>query len=240
MSEPASALETLPAIAGSESLADQVYSVLRTATRRGVLTPGQKVTERQLADQLDVSPTPVREALRQLVHEGLFERTGPRSLRVAEYEKDVRREIAEAEAALCGLAARLAARKVTSALINELEAILDESDSVVERLLAAKSPRERDSDVEQILTLMRRFHHRIETSTGNAVIEGLLSQSRAFTDDERHDRTLITADRDAAATRRRYDQHRDILSALRSGDESLCERITIEHHLEALAALSGL
>lgn len=231
-------LETLPPITAGDSLADQVYSALRSATRRGILTPGQKVTERQLAQQFDVSPTPVREALRQLVHEKLFERTGPKSLRVADYEREDRREIAEAEAVLCGLTARLTTRKADASLIAELEAILAESDLIVERLLARESP-SREEDTARVLALMRRFHHRIETSTGNTVIEGLLQQSRAFTDDERKHRTLLSMDRDASSTKQRYRQHREILQALKAGDENLCERITVKHHLEALEFLSS-
>ena len=47
---------------------------------------------------MDVSPTPVREALRQLVHERVFERTAPRSVRVAEHGSTTLAEVAELEA----------------------------------------------------------------------------------------------------------------------------------------------
>ncbi|MCZ1003442.1 GntR family transcriptional regulator [Streptomyces mirabilis] len=50
------------------SLADQAYRRLRDAIRGGALRPGEKITERDLAARLGVSPTPIREALRQLVH----------------------------------------------------------------------------------------------------------------------------------------------------------------------------
>lgn len=61
------------------SLADQAYRRLRDAIRGGTLRPGEKITERDLAARLGVSPTPIREALRQLVHEKVVERVGPRS-----------------------------------------------------------------------------------------------------------------------------------------------------------------
>src|SRR5258708_29740571 len=95
----------------TDTLGDQVHAALRRAVPGGRLRPGERVTERDLATRLDVSPIPVREALRQLVHERIFEWAGPRSLRVAEYELTTLAEIAEVEAYLCGLAVRFATRK---------------------------------------------------------------------------------------------------------------------------------
>src|SRR5258708_40034706 len=88
----------------TDTLGDQVHAALRNAVLEGKLRPGEKVTERDLAARLHVSPTPVREALRQLVHERIFEWAGPRSLRVALYESVTLGEGAGVEAHLCGLA----------------------------------------------------------------------------------------------------------------------------------------
>src|SRR5579864_7156926 len=56
----------------SESLRKQVYQTLRTGLRKGRLGSSRTATERDLAEQLGVSRTPVREALVLLVHEGLI------------------------------------------------------------------------------------------------------------------------------------------------------------------------
>ena len=82
----------------TDTLGDQVHTALRNAVLEGRLRAGERVTERDLAKRLDVSPTPVREALRQLVHERVFERTGPRSVRVAEHGSTTLAEVAELEA----------------------------------------------------------------------------------------------------------------------------------------------
>jgi DNA-binding GntR family transcriptional regulator len=118
----------------SSTLADQVYTRLRTAVQDGSLRPGEKITERDLAARLQVSPTPVREALRQLIHERVVERAGTRALRIADYDPVTMDEIAETEARLAGLAARFAARKRTDALVAELAADLAKSDPLVARL----------------------------------------------------------------------------------------------------------
>jgi DNA-binding GntR family transcriptional regulator len=54
----------LPQLTISATLGDQAYAAIREAIVSGVLQRGQKVTERGLAESLDISATPVREALR--------------------------------------------------------------------------------------------------------------------------------------------------------------------------------
>src|ERR1700716_1446204 len=63
-------------LAPAEGLGDQAYTAIREAITAGRLVPGTKVTERDLAKQLGVSPTPVREALRRLEQEQLVIRSG--------------------------------------------------------------------------------------------------------------------------------------------------------------------
>src|SRR5918999_2547031 len=69
----------------NDTLADRSYRAIRAAITTGELRPGQKVTERGLAERLSVSPTPVREAIRRLEQDGLLERTGPRTVQVATF-----------------------------------------------------------------------------------------------------------------------------------------------------------
>ena len=77
--------DVLPQVARAGSLTEQVYRSLRESIADGRLEPGSKITERQLAAALDVSPTPVREALGKLEHEGLVERVGPRRLQIVDH-----------------------------------------------------------------------------------------------------------------------------------------------------------
>jgi DNA-binding GntR family transcriptional regulator len=222
----------------SASLADQVYARLRAAVQDGSLRRGEKITERDLAARLEVSPTPVREALRQLIHERVVERTGPRSLRIADYGAEAVREVAEMEARLCGLAARFAARKRSDALLAELARDLDEADGLVAALKAADGPTPDDERLGRVLAALRRFHRRIETAAGNPVMVALLAQSRVFSDEERH---LRTAERIAAAApafEERHRQHRDLLDAIAAGDEDRAEAVSTAHHLTALQHLS--
>src|SRR5260370_27663434 len=104
------------------SLADQAYAALREGITSGRFAPGQTLTERALAAELGVSPTPVREAISRLDHERLLERAG-RALTVASPGADRLRELVRIEAALRGVAARIAAARATAGEIEEIAAI---------------------------------------------------------------------------------------------------------------------
>lgn len=236
MRNPLGPMETM-------SLADQAYQRLRDAVREGALRPGEKITERDLAARLGVSPTPVREALRQLVHEKVVERVGPRSLRIADHSASARSQIVEAEVRLSALMARLAARSATDAQLAELSELLDRADRLVAQTEQAVA--EQGSEVEladrltAVFRLLRQFHHQMEASVGNPVLEGLLGQARAFSDEERLDLTIRLAPERAEAFRRRYREHRGLLDALLERDEERAEQLAMHHHREALIQLSS-
>ncbi|WP_424532475.1 GntR family transcriptional regulator [Sphaerisporangium viridialbum] len=224
------------------SLADQAYERLREAVRDGTLRPGEKITERDLAARLGVSPTPVREALRQLVHEKVVERVGSRALRVSHHSPDVLSEIAEAEARLSGLMAGLAARKASDRLIGELREILDRTDrlvEVIEQAAAEHDPAAWPEDqITTVFRQLRRFHHLIESAAGNPVLSGLLQQTRAFSDEERYDLTVRLLRERAPDFRRRYRQHHELLAAIADRDAERAEAVALHHHRAALRQLA--
>ncbi|MFE6887318.1 GntR family transcriptional regulator [Streptomyces sp. NPDC057694] len=225
------------------SLADQAYRRLREAIQTGSLRAGDKITERDLAARLGVSPTPVREALRQLVHERVVERVGARSLRIADHSAESRSEIVEAEIRLSALMARLAARNATEAQLADLVDLLDRGDRLVaeiEQVLSDKGPDAVEPErLAAVFRIAREFHHRVEGSVGNPVLEGLLAQARAFSDEERLDRTLRVVHEGADVFRRRYHEHRELLDALLGRDEERAERLAARHHREALDQLAA-
>jgi DNA-binding GntR family transcriptional regulator len=223
------------------SLADQAYRRLRDAIRGGALRPGEKITERDLAARLGVSP--IREALRQLVHEKVVERVGPRSLRIADHSAAARGEIVEAEVRLSALMARLAARNATAAQLTELVGLLDHADHLVagiERTLADEGIDAPVADqVTAVFRLLREFHHQVEACVANPVLEGLLAQARAFSDEERLDLTMKLAPGRAESFRSRYREHRELLDALLERDEDRAEQLAAAHHRAALVQLSS-
>jgi DNA-binding GntR family transcriptional regulator len=107
----------------SRTLGERVYRGLRDFLMAGQLQPGQKLTLRELAAALNVSPMPVREAVRRLAAEGALEMLPNRRIRVPVMTKVRFRELLNVRLALEGLAAEAAARRIRSEDIERIEAL---------------------------------------------------------------------------------------------------------------------
>src|SRR5579859_5522896 len=115
----------LPSLFRADSLAEQAYRVIREGIATGLFSAGERVTERGLAARLNVSPTPVRVALRRLEQEGLIERVSARQLRVVDHSTGTLRELLLTGAALRGLEARFATHKITDAALDRMESLVE-------------------------------------------------------------------------------------------------------------------
>lgn len=212
----------------SDTLAGRAYRSVQEAIGAGDLAPGEKITERGLAERLSMSPTPVREAIRRLEQDGLINRIGPRTVVVADIGASAVEDLAEVEIALRGLIARFAARHATPAQLDELDAVLDEADDlliVIKQRDAEGRPVEKH--LNTLLDTMQRFNDAVAACAGNAVLARLLEQTRVFTRAERRTRML---DRVLANHRfglDRYTSHRALVRALRAGDSATAEQIAM-------------
>jgi DNA-binding GntR family transcriptional regulator len=222
----------------NDTLADQAYRSVRAAIVTGELRPGQKVTERGLAERLAVSPTPVREAIRRLEQDGLIERTGPRTVRVAEIGDSALHDLAEVEVALRGMVARFAARHVRPEQLENLDAILDQADDliiVIKQRMADGAPVTRH--VNQLLDAMQRFNEAVNACANNPVLVRLLDQTRVFSPSETRARRLERVAEDPNFGMDRYASHRELVRALRAGDETAAEAVVVDDARGGLSAL---
>ena len=71
-------------IKGYELLSPKVYQVLKKEIVRGILEPGSRLSENKLAKEMHVSRTPIREAIRKLVAEGLVKTSPNKKMTVSE------------------------------------------------------------------------------------------------------------------------------------------------------------
>lgn len=216
----------------SETLADQAYEALRDAIVSGELSAGEKITERNLAERLAVSPTPVREALRRLEQDRLVVRSGPRSVQVVDFDDEVAAEARLAEAALRAVAARLAATHATKAQLAEMERLLDAGDRELARLQAKGIATEAHTskDVAPMLEITRRFHAALNAACGNPVIIRSLSLLETFRLASLNRR--LVQELGAEGTRAaldRYFQHREVFDAVAAGDGLAAERLMRVH-----------
>jgi DNA-binding GntR family transcriptional regulator len=235
-------MAALPRLPSPVTLGDQAYAAIREAIVTGSLQRGEKVTERGLAESLNISATPVREALRRLEQDRLVERTGPRSVRIAEFGKDELREFTMIEDALRALAARLAAEKSTAAQRREMSDCLDEADGLRAEMrdVAPGSARELDL-VSEIQVLMVRFHSLLDQASGNATLLQLLRTVDAFGSAERRDSVLSQVRSEhRKAVDERYGQHRAIFDAIVAGDGDRAEELMRSHsHSSNVSRIAG-
>jgi DNA-binding GntR family transcriptional regulator len=121
-------LKLKPNLEGVEmpaSRADQAYEGLLAAIAEGRLRPGERVRETDLAEQLGISRTPIREALQRLAHDGLVQLDARNGARVAELSMGAIQELYDLREILEGSAARFAALSAKPNDRQRLEAILE-------------------------------------------------------------------------------------------------------------------
>ena len=206
------------------SLADQAYAALRADITDGRFSPGQRVTERALASQLGVSPTPVREAIARLEHERLLERDR-RALTIAAPTVNRLRQLLRIEAALRGVAARFASAHATESELAEIWRVHQRSRRVKKRGRAI------DDVAGEVLALTRDFHAKVDDASHNPMLVDMIATATAF------DWALrFRAARTLGAlypAREGLREHGDIVAALRDRDEERAERLMVAHTLRA-------
>jgi len=208
---------TLRPLTQGETLGEQAYFTIRNAITSGVLKPGERIKERDLARRLEISTTPIREALRQLEQEGLVVRKPNQGVSVSDMPLASIEEIVLIQAALRGVAARLAADKITEAEIAEIQAVLRES-------------RERldTGDAEKLIALSDRFHALVNEASRNKILLRFLDTIMAF--DRRH---RLQSLRDRDQIRPGLAEHEEIAAALTARDRDRAEALMRSHVLRA-------
>jgi DNA-binding GntR family transcriptional regulator len=217
----------LPPVRRAQSLADQAYQSIREGIATGLFEAGERVTERGLAARLDVSPTPVREALRRLEQDGLVERVSPRELRVVEHSPGTLRELLLTGAVLRALEARFATGKITDAALGRMQALVD--------ALAADHDR---VDANDLRIMAREFDMEIEKAADNPTLRGLI-QSLSIVGQERRNRSIQSMRVHTEIGERHLQGHRDILAALRSRDPDAVEQAFRRHATTFVELLLG-
>jgi len=111
--------------AAPESRGEIAYAQLREAIQAGELQPGQRIRENEMADRLNMSRTPVREALRRLEADGLLTFAPYRGMVISELDHQAVMELYQMREVLEGTAAGLAARHASEAEIAVLKDLMD-------------------------------------------------------------------------------------------------------------------
>jgi len=108
-------------IKGYELLSQKVYQAIKKEIVYGMLEPGTKLSENNLAKDMQVSRTPIREAIRKLTAEGLVETSPNKKMTVSEFSLIDMKEVLQVRGALEGLAAGTTAIKINKEKIDNLK-----------------------------------------------------------------------------------------------------------------------
>lgn len=204
-------------------LKDEIYDALHRQIIAGKFTPGDWLRQEDIAVQMGVSMTPVREALDLLVAKGIAERVPYRGVRIREMSaKDVV-EAYEMRLFLEAMIARETALNITPEQITRLEGIMEEMDRHVE---LSEMPQERH--------LSREFHAAIAEASGNSLLIQLYSiVSNAFPDWLLYEALYRKPELVSSSVAQTHDEHAALLGALKKGDAELAVRISLEHVMES-------
>lgn len=183
----------------------------------GGIREDERVAESQLAEQLGVSRTPVREALQRLESDGLVRAQG-RGVRLRMLSMDELAQLYSARAGLEGWAAYQAAQRVASGEVAPARlAMLDALAAETHKLTVS-------GDLARAVEANRAFHEAVAALAGNPVINGTLGRW--------WDQIVISTRRSLQAPARTqavHAEHEVILCALGSGDAPAA-RAAVEAH----------
>jgi len=199
------------------SLAERAYDEIRRMIIRLELAPGDVVREADLSAQLEMSRTPIREALQRLARDHFVTVIPRRGMFVSSIDVHELSMLYETRAIMEPYAARLATRRGTSSDWAEMADILDET-------------RRPGTSAEHLIELDRRCHEIIWRAAGNRFLTNTLDALYAQSDRLWHMYLADVADMADAV-----DEHAAIHDALERGDE---ERVAdlVEAHVNSFDA----
>lgn len=204
------------------SLADQVFEKLENDIIQGVYPRGEILTELKLVEQLGVSRTPIREALRRLEQERLIEDTGKGS-RVVGITEDDLEDIMNIRQRVEGLAAYYATVNMTPEGLAQLTHVVD-----LQEFYFAKG------DAEHLRQVDDQFHDLICTLSKRTVIMDTLIPLHRKT---RRYRLISMTDWNRTTNTRQ--EHEAIFKAIAAGDAELASKLTARHIENAKAHMIG-
>jgi len=198
---------------GSSSLRSKVFTQIQSDILDGKYSPGDSLVETKLSEELGVSRTPVREAMRQLELEGLVQSIPNKGTLVKGVSPQDIKDIYTIRMRIEGLAARWAAEKITEEELLELQEALE-----LEEFYTVKN------DSGHLLRFDSKFHDIIFNASKSPPLRNMLQNFHLYI---QHARTISMESPNRA--QKMLDEHRAILRAIENKDADSAERLTTEH-----------
>jgi DNA-binding GntR family transcriptional regulator len=197
---------------------EEIYQRLKSAVLSGKYSPGKRLNQKILADELSVSRTPIREALHRLNLEGLIEQIDDRGFRVASLSREELEELFDIRSVLEAYTMRFVCRRIQDRVIERLTECIERSEEAL-----------RNRDVDGVFAANTDFHNvfyaliedkkRFHSMLGN-MKDHILKYRKE---------TLLHVD----AAERSIESHKKILLALKTKDPNLTEYLMRIHVQES-------
>ena len=194
------------------SMAEQVLEKLERDIRSGWYERDEVLTEMKLSEQLHVSRTPIREALRRLEQEHIIEPTS-KGMKVVGINREDISDICEIRLRLEGLAARWAAERANEAGIRSLRETLDLQEFYTQK-----------QDPDSIKNADSQFHQTIYALCGSHSMQDTLEPLHRKL--LKYRRVSVSAQ---SRAQKSLDEHRAIYEAIAAHDGEKAEKLTIAH-----------
>lgn len=195
-----------------KSLADQVYERLEESILSGAYEKGRIITEKQLAAELGVSRTPIREALSRLAFDRLVKETSMGS-EVRGVTIDDVKDLYGIKYSLEGEVAKRAAKNISEEELKALKDVLDQQVFYAEK-----------GDTEKVRNLDTEFHDIIYKASGSITYETILSGVHHKLKKYRRN-SLKGKNR----IKESVEEHQAIYKAIEEGKEKAAEKLMVTH-----------
>ncbi|MDT3698752.1 MAG: GntR family transcriptional regulator [Thermincola sp.] len=194
-------------------LREIVFETLREAIINAVLKPGERLMEIQLAEEMGVSRTPVREAIRKLELEGFVVMVPRKGAYVAGISMKDIADVFEIRAAMEGLAAGLAAERITEEELEQLERILVKIGECVQ-----------NKDLEKLIEVDTEFHDTLYKACRNERLVQIVSNLR-----EQIQRARTASLSTPGRSKYALEEHKKIVEAVSERNVELAQMLARDH-----------
>ena len=196
------------------TIREQVYQILRDEICRGEYPPGYRLQELELTEHLNVSRSPVREALRQLVSDGLLIDIPNKGVYVKEFTAKDIEEIFDLRVLLESYSIFHSMGNVTSTRQDQLLRILADMEAAYAK-----------GDLETYIAVDEQLHMQIVQLAGNSLVNDTYERVRSMNQQFR-----VLSLMDPQRFKESLDEHRSIIHAIVNGDPHSAYSIN-SHHL---------
>ncbi len=206
-----------------EPIRELVYRHLRGRILSGAFNYGERLKEVAISEELGVSRTPVREALRKLELEGFVSYSNRRGVRVTNLDAKEMKELYELREVLEGLAARLAAERENDAEVDRLGELLFEMQQVCQT-----------ETIDGVPPIHTKFNETLYSMARNKKLHDILSRYNQYTE-----KSQLVSMRRPGRARQIMIEHRAIVDAISQRSPEKAEQAAREHVANSRKAYFG-